>query len=88
MLEFAWKFLLPMAALNLLLVATERLILVENDWLGKDGLYWVLAAINIILAVAAVLVWARMLGYRPERVPRRPRLVSEARGYVPLEDGS
>jgi NADH-quinone oxidoreductase subunit H len=88
LLEFAWKFLLPVAALNLLLIATERLVLVENEWTGDDWIYWVLAAINIAVAVAVMLVWARVLGYRPERVPVRARLVGEARGYVPVEGGS
>ena len=88
LLEFAWKFLLPVAALNLLLIATERLILVENDWTEKDWVYWVLAAVNLAVAAAVLLVWARLLGYRPERVPTKARLVQEARGYVPVEGGN
>lgn len=87
LLEFAWKFLLPVAALNLLLVATERLVLFENGWLEDDWVYWVLAAINIVVAVIVLLGWARLLGYRPDRIPTRARLIPDARGYVPVEGG-
>ena len=71
--------------MNLLLIATERVILVENDWTSKDLVYWLLAAINIVLAVVVVVGWARLLGYKPESVPVRPRLVSEAGGYIPVD---
>ena len=86
LMAFAWKFLLPLAVLNLLVVAVERLIWVEND-IG-DGIVWLFAAINIVLSIAAVWAWARFLGYRPESVPTRPRLAREAGGYVPVEQGS
>jgi hypothetical protein len=87
LLTYAWKYMLPISALNLLIIATERVILVENDWVGEDLVYWLLAAINIVLAVAVVIGWARFLGYRPETVPVRPRLVSEPTGYVPVDTG-
>ncbi len=85
LLTYAWKYLLPISAVNLLIIATERVILVENDWVDKDVIYWLLAAINIVLAVVVVVGWARLLGYKPESVPLRPRLVSEAGGYVPVD---
>ena len=85
LLTYAWKYLLPISAANLLIVATERVILVENDWVDKDLIYWLLAAINIMLAVVIVVGWARVLGYKPDSVPTRPRLVSEVGGYVPYD---
>ena len=85
LLTYAWKYLLPISAANLLIVATERVILVENDWVDKDLIYWLLAAINIVLAVVIVVGWARVLGYKPDSVPTRPRLVSEVGGYVPYD---
>jgi hypothetical protein len=84
-MAFAWKYLLPVAALNLLVIAAERLFLFENNLLDDSWAYWVLAAINIPLAVALLVGWARFVGYRPETVPLRPRLIREAGGYIPVE---
>jgi NADH-quinone oxidoreductase subunit H len=85
LMAFAWKFLLPLAAVNLLVVAIERLIWVEND-LG-DGIGWLFAAVNVVLSAALIVGWARALGYRPGSTPTRPRLVKEATGYVPTGGG-
>lgn len=83
LMEFAWKFMLPVALINLLIVATERIIWVENDF-GK-GIVYVFAVINIAAAVAIIVAWARFLGYKPENTPTKPRMVKDARGYVPIE---
>lgn len=84
LMGFAWKFLLPLAVFNLFLVSLERLLWVERD-LG-DGIVFAFAALNVALSAAAVWGWARLLGYRPERMPTRPRLVREAGGHVPLDE--
>jgi NADH-quinone oxidoreductase subunit H len=84
LMEFGWKFMLPVALANLVVVATERIIWVEQD-LDK-GIVYVFAAINIVLAVAVVWAWSRFLGYRPENTPTKPRMVNKARGYVPIGD--
>lgn len=86
LMAFAWKYMLPIAAVNLLVIAAERLFLFENELLDDSWAYWVLAVVNIPLAVAVLVAWARALGYRPGRVPTRPRLVREAGGYVPVEN--
>jgi NADH-quinone oxidoreductase subunit H len=83
LMEFAWKYMLPIALINLLIVATERIIWVEND-LGK-GIVYVFAVINIVAAVAIVVAWARFIGYKPENTPTKPRMIRDARGYVPVE---
>jgi NADH-quinone oxidoreductase subunit H len=83
LMEFAWKYMLPIALINLLIVATERIIWVEND-LGKSIVY-VFAVINIVAAVAIVVAWARFIGYKPENTPTKPRMIRDARGYVPVE---
>lgn len=85
LMEFAWKFMLPVALINLFIMATERMIWVESD-LGKAIVY-VFALVNIALTVLVVYLWSRFLGYRPERNPKRPRMVKQARGYVPLGEG-
>ena len=85
LMTFAWKFMVPLAVFNLLLMAVERLIWVEND-LG-DGIVYVFAAINIVISALAIYAWARALGYQKDALPTRPRLVDEATGYVPYGGG-
>lgn len=82
LMAFAWKFLLPLALVNLFVVTTERMLWSDQDY--ANGLIYVFAAVNIALSVAAVYAWARFVGYRPESTPKRPRLVKNAGGYVPL----
>ena len=84
LMTFAWKFMLPIALINLVIVATERTIWQEWGDLKQAYLY-PFAVVNIALAVVVVYAWARLLGYRPENdTPSRPRLIEEARGYVPI----
>jgi NADH-quinone oxidoreductase subunit H len=83
LMEFAWKFMLPVALINLFIIANERIIWVENDF-GK-GIVYAFAVINIAAAVAIVWAWARFLGYKPENTPTKPRMINKARGYVPVE---
>lgn len=86
LMGFAWKFMLPVAAAMLLLLSVERLIIVEND-ITNDYIWWAFAVVNAIFAVVVVALWARLMKYRPDRVPIRPRLVKAARGYVPVDGG-
>jgi NADH-quinone oxidoreductase subunit H len=86
LMAFAWKFMLPVALVNLFIVATERALWVENDL--DDNIVYVFMLVNIVAAVAVMVGWARFLGYRPERNPRRARLVKDARGYVPLTEST
>ncbi|MGE5596883.1 MAG: NADH-quinone oxidoreductase subunit NuoH [Hyphomicrobiales bacterium] len=83
LMSFAWKFMLPVALVNLLVVSTERIIWTDA-FDGDKGWVYPFAILNIALSVFLVFAWSRLLGYRPERVPTRPRLVKEAGGYVPV----
>jgi hypothetical protein len=76
--------MLPLAAANLLVLAIERLVIVENE-IENDFIWWAFAVVNIALTVALVVGWSKLLGYRPRSTPLRPRLVREAGGYVPLD---
>ena len=86
LMAFAWKFMLPVALLNLFVMATERMLWKQLDF--EQVYLYVFAAVNIILSVVVVYLWARFLGYRPENTPTRPRMVRDARGYVPLSEVS
>ncbi len=83
LMTFAWKFMLPIALINLAIVATEKMFWVEQK--ADDSILYAYAIINIIAAAALVYGWSRALGYRPEETPQKARLVSEAGGFVPVE---
>jgi len=53
LMSFAWKFLLPMAVINLLLVAIEVLVL-------PAGLQWVMVILNFGLAAVLILLWSKL----------------------------
>ena len=82
LMAFAWKFLLPIAIFNLLIVTTERMWWSDQDY--TRGLIYLISAVNILLAVVIVFAWAHFMGYRPDQNPTRPRLVKNAGGYVPV----
>jgi NADH-quinone oxidoreductase subunit H len=82
LMQFGWKFLLPVALVNLLIVATERMAWVEANF--GDTIVYAFAIVNVGAAIAVIYGWSRFLGYRPENTPTRPRMVIEARGYVPI----
>ncbi|MBI5947016.1 MAG: NADH-quinone oxidoreductase subunit NuoH [Chloroflexi bacterium] len=86
LMAFAWKFMLPVALLNLVLVATERMLWVEQEL--DDSYLYIFAVVNIWAALGAIWAWSRFLGYRPERNPVRARLVNEAGGYVPVPEAA
>ena len=83
LMAFTWKFLLPLAIFNLFVIATERMLWVEEDF--GENIVYVFAVVNIALSVAAVVVWARVIGYKPDDTPTKPRMTRETRGYVPVE---
>jgi NADH-quinone oxidoreductase subunit H len=85
LMEFAWKFMLPVAIIALAVVSTEKMLWVQ-ELDAKKGWLWVFFVVNVAVTVAMVVAWSRFLGYRPENTPTRPRLVREARGYVPVTE--
>jgi NADH-quinone oxidoreductase subunit H len=82
LMGFAWKFLLPLALVNIFLVGLEMLLWQESE--ASAGLVLpVFAIINLVLAVALVVGWARLLGHlRPERRAKRARLMKEVGAIV------
>ena len=64
-MAFAWKGLLPLALVNLFLVAAEVYVLQDSETgvLSTDSL-WLMAAINWVVTVASVVIMANVLGQR------------------------
>ena len=62
LMAFAWKFLLPLMLVNILMVGTEVLIWRENELSAGEALP-VIGFVNFFLGVALVVGWARFLGH-------------------------
>jgi len=80
LMAFAWKYLIPLALLNLGVVAIEAALF--RRWEGEGVVVLGgFALANGLLTVVAVRGWARFLGYAPEREPLlRPTLTTGVGG--------
>lgn len=68
LMGFAWKALLPLAAINVVITAIEVLL-----W--PQGLtMWLLVPINIVIAALLVFLWSRVVSLRGGRVDIRTRV--------------
>jgi NADH-quinone oxidoreductase subunit H len=77
LMAFAWKFLLPLALVNVLVVGSEVLLWQEAELSAGEALP-LFGALNWALAVALVVGWAVVLGHqRPENVAHRAILTQE-----------
>jgi NADH-quinone oxidoreductase subunit H len=69
---FAWKALLPLALLNMFVVAIELVVLQDSDTGAiTRGDLWAMAAVNWVIAVVAIVITANVLGQRRLR-PETP----------------
>lgn len=84
LMAFAWKFLLPLALANVLLVALEILIWEEYD-LSAGLVLPIFAVVNFALAGVLIAGWSRVMTRPFHRLPRRPRLFSEINVPLPGE---
>lgn len=76
LMAFAWKYLLPLALVNIMMGALEVLLWVEYD-LSAGLVLPVFSVVNLGLAVVLVVGWARLLAPRFGRLPSRARLVPD-----------
>jgi NADH-quinone oxidoreductase subunit H len=77
LMGFAWKFLLPLALINIFVAGLEVVLWQEND-LAAEAVLPTFAVVNLALAVALTVIWAQLLGQgRPERRPKEAVLSNE-----------
>ncbi len=77
LMAFAWKFLLPLSLVNVLLVGGEMLAWQEAE-LDAEVALPIFGAANAVLGAALVVGWGRLLGHlRPERRAKRAVLTQE-----------
>jgi NADH-quinone oxidoreductase subunit H len=84
LMAFAWKFLIPLGLANILLVAFEVLIWTEYD-VSAAIILPISAIANFALAGALIFAGGRLLSSQYERLPKRPRLVSNIDVPLPVE---
>ncbi|MSQ30678.1 MAG: NADH-quinone oxidoreductase subunit NuoH [Dehalococcoidia bacterium] len=79
LMGFAWKFLIPLAIVQLLVVAVEALVIEQS---GLPGVATVSGAIlvNALLTFFGVRAWANAIGYRPEAGASTPILTTAVGG--------
>jgi NADH-quinone oxidoreductase subunit H len=75
LMAFAWKMLIPLALINVAIVATEVVLWWELEL--DDWFLAVIAAINIVLAFLLLSLFFRIITSSYYRLPRRVRLVGE-----------
>ena len=85
LMAFAWKYLIPLMILNLLIIAVEAAIFVR--WDVNEAISLTLFTLaNIAIAGALMRAWSRALGYRPEREQMlRPTLTTTVGGLKAAE---
>jgi NADH-quinone oxidoreductase subunit H len=76
LLAFAWKWMTPMAIINLVVVAGEVTLWEETGW-SAGLLLPAFAVANGALAVGLVLAWVKAFAPRFQRFPDRPRFYSD-----------
>lgn len=83
-MDFAWKFLLPLGLINVFVTATEILILGEETIV--DGVIqrvfttqalWTMAGINFGVLILGIVIFSHMISLRP-----RPRPLVDASSYT------
>jgi len=75
LLAFAWKWMTPMAIINIVVVAAEVTVWEETGW-SAAVLLPVYMVINSALAVGLIVAWVRGFAPKFQRFPDRPRFYS------------
>jgi NADH-quinone oxidoreductase subunit H len=84
LMALAWKFLLPLGLVNVLLSAFEVLLWQEYD-LSAGVVLPIFAVVNFALAGALLVGWSKVMTRSFERLPKRARLVHEINVPLPGE---
>lgn len=75
LLAFAWKWMTPMAIINIVVVAAEVTVWEETGW-SAIVLLPAYMILNGALAVGLIVAWVRAFAPRFQRFPDRPRFYS------------
>jgi NADH-quinone oxidoreductase subunit H len=81
LMGFAWKFLLPLMLVNVVIVGAEVLIWRENELSAGEALP-VIGLVNFLFAVLLVVGWARFLGHGTGRQKGEPAILTQEIGTI------
>jgi NADH-quinone oxidoreductase subunit H len=81
LMGFAWKFLLPLMLVNVVIVGAEVLIWRENELSAGEALP-VIGLLNFLFAVLLVVGWARFLGHGTGRQKGEPAILTQEIGTI------
>jgi NADH-quinone oxidoreductase subunit H len=84
LMGFAWKFLMPLAIINVFLIGLETLLWRELE-LSAGAVLPVFALVNFALAGLLIVGFAKFLAGGAERLPKRPRLFHDINVPLPGE---
>ena len=71
-MAFSWKFLLPLSLINLLAVSLEVFFLRDSGGRLSTGDLGIMAGINIVVTLAAIALFGRLISRRVSFTPGRP----------------
>ncbi len=71
-MAFSWKFLLPLSLINLLAVSLEVFFLRDSGGRLSTGDLGIMAGINIVVTLAAIALFGRLISRRVSLSPGRP----------------
>ena len=81
LMAFAWKFLLPIMLVNVMVVAGEVLIWRENE-LDPEVALPVIGLVNFFFGAAIVMAWARFLGHGTGKMKGERALLTKEVGRI------
>ncbi|HEX5938929.1 MAG TPA: NADH-quinone oxidoreductase subunit H, partial [Dehalococcoidia bacterium] len=73
LMSFAWKYLLPLALLNVLVAGLQTTLWMRNDW-DTAIAFPIFGLINVVLIGLLALAFGRFLGESMAEAPRQARL--------------
>lgn len=84
LMAFAWKFLLPLGLINVLVTAFEVLLWSEYD-LSAGLVLPIFAVVNFALAGSLIVAWSKLMMRPFESAERRPRMFNKISVPLPGE---
>jgi len=82
LLDFAWKFLLPLSLVNVLAVALEVLIWQENG-ISAGVVLPIFGVVNLILSGVLIVGYVQLFGFAKRNRPRKVKLVTDTLAAMP-----
>jgi len=84
LMAFAWKFLIPLSIVQLLIVAVESMVIVQS---GLPGIVTIggSVVVNFVLTYFGVRGWATAIGYAPKDMAAAPILTTTVGGLRAAE---